>query len=283
MFAQIIAGIGAKKNRRLKNFSYRIKIVDIMNTKIFLIAGTEDGRELAEFLVARNFEVTASVVSDYGRRLLETCAGIKINDKPLDKDGLEKILREESFEFLVDASHPYAKNVSANAISAAQAAQIIYIRYERAESDFTYEKIFKVADYGAAARKAAELGKNIYLTTGSRNLKIFVELLRGCNLTVRILPTAEVLSQCESLGLSPKQIVAMQGPFSTELNVELFKHANAEVIVTKNSGKIGGADTKLAAAQILNLPVVMVERPQISYPNLAETFEGVLKLLEENT
>ena len=99
-------------------------------------------------------------------------------------------------------------------------------------------------------------------------------------MTARILPTAEVLTQCESLGLSPKQIIAMQGAFSTELNVELFKHANAEVIVTKNSGQIGGADTKLEAAKILNLPVVMIDKPKIFYPNLATTFDDVLKLLE---
>ncbi len=247
-----------------------------MNTKIFLIAGTQDGRKLAELLLKKFFDVTASVVSDYGRKLLETCAGIKINDKPLDEDELEKILREGDFKFLIDASHPYAKNISANAIAAAQAANVFYIRYERAESIFDYDKIFQVESYEAAVAKAAELGKNIYLTTGSRNLKIFADRLRDCNLTVRILPTAEVLTQCETLGLLPKQIVAMQGPFSTELNVELFKHADAEVIVTKNSGQIGGADTKLKAAKILNLPVVMIERPKIFYPNLAKTFDDVL-------
>lgn len=253
-----------------------------MNKKIFFIAGTEDGRKLAEFLSEKSFDVTASVVSDYGRKLLETCAGIKINDKPLERDELEKILREDNFNCLVDASHPYAKNISTNAISAAQAAQIVYIRYERAEINFAYEKIFPVDSYEAAALKAAELGKNIYLTTGSRSLKIFVDLLKDRNLTVRVLPTAEVLNQCEALNLSPKNIVAMQGPFSTELNAELFKHAGAEVIVTKNSGSIGGADTKLEAAQILNLPVVMINRPKIFYPNLATTFNDVLKFLEEN-
>lgn len=251
-----------------------------MNTKIFLIAGTEDGRLLAKFLSQKNFNVTASVVSEYGRKLLGTCAGIKINDKPLDRDDLEKILREEHFNFLVDASHPYAKNISANAIDAAQAAQIVYVRYERAEIEFDYEKIFHVDSYKEAALQAAELGKNIFLTTGSRNLKIFVDLLKDCNLTARILPTAEVLTQCEALGLTPKQIIAMQGSFSTELNVELFKHAGAEVIVTKNSGQIGGADTKLEAAKILNLPVVVINKPKIDYPNVATTFDDVLKFLE---
>ena len=252
-----------------------------MNKKIFLIAGTEDGRKLAEFLLNRDFDITASVVSEYGRKLLETCAGIKINDKPLDRDELTLILRDGNFDCLVDASHPYAKNVSTNAISAAQAAQIPYVRYERAEIAFDYEKIFRVDSCEAAALKARELGKNIFLTTGSRSLKIFVDLLKDCNLTARVLPTADVLAQCETLGLTPKQIVAMQGAFSVELNAELFKHAGAEVIVTKNSGQIGGADTKIAAARLLNLPVVMIDRPKIAYPNLAATFDEVLKFLEE--
>ena len=252
-----------------------------MDKKIFLIAGTEDARKLAEFLLNRGFDLTASVVSDYGRKLLEPCAGVKINYKPLDRDELEKILCTGDFDYIVDASHPYAKNVSTNAISAAHAAQIPYIRYERAEIDFDYEKIFRVDSYEAAALKASEFGKNIFLTTGSRTLKIFVNLLKDCNLTARVLPTAEVLAQCEALGLTPKQIVAMQGAFSVELNAELFKHAGAEVIVTKNSGQIGGADTKIAAARLLNLPVVMIDRPKIVYPNRVETFDEVLKFLEE--
>ncbi len=250
-----------------------------MNKKIFLIAGTEDGRKLAEFLNERGFDVTASVVSDYGRKLLETCTGVKINDRPLDRDDLEKILRDGNFDCLVDASHPYARNVSTNAVDAANAAQILYVRYERATIDFDYEKIFHVDSYEAAARKAAELGKNIFLTTGSRNLKIFVDLLKGCNVTARVLPTAEVLAHCESLGLSPKQIVAVQGAFSVAFNVEMFKHAGADVVVTKNSGQLGGTATKLAAAKALNLPVVMINRPKLDYPNCAATFDDILKFI----
>ena len=255
-----------------------------MNTKIFLIAGTQDGRELAQLLLERGFDVTASVVSDYGRKLLQTCAGLKVNDKSLDADEFEKILREGNFDAVVDASHPYAQNVSVNAIRAAQAANIFYVRYERAQVEVTGENIFRVDGYEAAAVKASELGKNIFVTTGSRNLKTFVEspALKDCNLTVRVLPTAEVLAQCEALGLSPKQIVAIQGAFSTQLNVELFRHAKAEVLVTKNSGQVGGADTKLAAAKILNLPVVLIDRPKIDYLNLATTFDKVLTLIAEN-
>ena len=231
--------------------------------KIFLIAGTEDGRKLAKFLADKNFQITASVVSEYGKKILEQYENIQVNDKKLNADELEKILREENFKILVDASHPYAENISQNAIAACENSKVFYIRYERPEI-------------------SAKLGKNIFLTTGSRNLKKFVECaaVKNCNITARILPTAEVLAECEKF-LSPKNIIAVQGKFSTELNLELFKHAQAEVIVTKNSGEVGGADTKILAAEILNLPVVMIDRPKIFYPNVAENFEEVLKEIEK--
>ena len=245
---------------------------------IFVIAGTEDGRELAGFLLNNGLDVTASVVSSYGKALLERYERIKINVKKLDEDELVRLLLNDNVEVLVDASHPYAVNVSQNAMAACHRADIPYIRYERESIPLTYDKIFHVADYETAAIKAAELGKNIFLTTGSRNLKAFVDspALRECRLIARILPTADVLAECEKLGFNPKNIVAMQGPFSTELNVELFKHYQAEVIISKDSGQIGGVDTKLTAAEELNLPVVLIDRPVINYDNVVSDFDAVL-------
>lgn len=249
--------------------------------KIFLTAGTEDGRKLAEFLTRHGHNVTVSVVSEYGKKILQQYNDIEINDKSLNAAELTENLRGK-FDMLVDATHPYAVNVSQNAIDACKSAEIPYIRFERPEVEVNAENIFRVDGYESAAIKAAELGKNIFITTGSRNLKKFIEspALKNCNLTVRILPTAEVLKECESYGLTPKQIIAMQGPFTTELNAETFKHCRADVIITKNSGKVGGADTKLAAAKILNLPVVMINRPKIFYPNIAKTFDEVLNFIQ---
>ena len=248
---------------------------------IFVIAGTEDGRELAGFLLNHGFEVIASVVSSYGKTLLSRYEGIKVNDKKLDENELAEILLNGEVTALVDASHPYAVNVSQNAMKACHKANIPYIRYERKSLPLTYENIHHVADYESAAIKAAQLGRNVFLTTGSRNLKTFVEssALKDCNLIARILPTAEVLAECEKLGFNPKNIVAMQGPFSTELNVELFRHYNAEVIVSKDGGQIGGVDTKLIAAEKLNLPVVLIDRPKVRYDNVVSSFEEVLNFL----
>ena len=250
---------------------------------IFIAAGTQDGRELTGRLLQAGYSVIASVVSSYGEKLLAEYPGLLINDQPLDEEGLVSYLTEKNVALFVDASHPYAANVSQNAMKACRRLSIPYIRYERQSVPVAYEKVYVVENYDEAAQKAGALGKRIFLTTGSRNVRVFTEspALRDHEIIVRILPTAEVLAEMEALGLTPKQIVALQGPFSKELNVALYRQYQAEVVVTKNSGEIGGTDTKLEAAVELKLPVVMIDRPRIAYDKVVYTFNDVLQFVAE--
>ena len=252
---------------------------------IFVVAGTQDGREIAKMLLENGYDVAASVVSRYGGELLAHSCGQKclINDKPLDEKALKAYLQEHDIRLLVDASHPYAANVSANAIKVCEALNIPYIRYERDLSAIDYDKVTVVHSYEEAAEAAAGLGRKIFLTTGSRNLEKFVHspALKDCELTARVLPTAEVIALCEELGIDAGHIVALQGPFSRELNVELFCKYGAEVIITKNSGTIGGTDTKLAAAKELGLPLVLIDRPQLHYPCLTHDYAEILAFAQQ--
>ncbi len=251
---------------------------------IFLAAGTQDGRELAGVLLAAGYEVTASVVSRYGEELLAKYPGLHVNDQPLDEDGLTSYLQQNKIRLFVDASHPYAANVSKNAMNACRRLSLPYIRYERQSVPVEYERTFRVESYEEAAEKAAELGQNVFLTTGSRNVKAFTESpnMTGHTVTARVLPTAEVIAEMTSLGLTPKNIVAMQGPFSTELNVALYRQYGADVVVTKNSGALGGTDTKLEAARALGLPVVLIDRPKVRYDAMAESFDEVLEFVAKH-
>ena len=252
---------------------------------IFVLAGTQDGREIVRLLLEQGHDVAASVVSSYGGELLAHACGQRclINDKPLDEAALKDYLQEHDIRLLVDASHPYAANVSRNAIAVCQALSIPYIRYERDLSKLDYDRITVVHSYEEAAQAAAALGTKIFLTTGSRNLDKFVHSpdLRDCELTARVLPTAEVIGLCESLGLDAGHIVALQGPFSQELNRELFRKYGAEVIITKNSGTIGGTDTKFAAAAELNLPIVLIDRPKLNYPCITHDYAEVLAFAKQ--
>lgn len=256
---------------------------------IFVAAGTQDGREIIGLLLQQGYAVTASVISYYGEKLLAQYASygekLVINDQALDAKGLAEYFHAHHVNLLVDASHPYAVNVSQNAMAACKAQHIPYIRYERDLTQLAYEKIIVVHSYEEACEQAAKCGEHIFLTTGSRNLQKFTtsSYLQGKNLIARVLPTAEVIALCEQLGLLPGQIIGMQGPFSQMLNQELFAKYHADVIVTKNSGSIGGTDTKIAAAQAMGLPVIVIDRPKLHYDRLARTYEEVLTFVKEHS
>ena len=247
---------------------------------IFLFAGTKDGRELGEELLKKNYPLIISVTSDYGKSLIEN-KNVIINQKPLDLNELIIYLKENNVKIVIDASHPYAINASQNAIIAAEKLNIKYLRYERAKTIIDYENIYLVKDNMEATKIAANLGKNIFFTTGSKTAKYFFEepQLKNHRLVFRVLPEARVISDLNAIGILPDDIVALKGPFTKELNRELFKAYNADVIVTKDSGNIGGANTKIDAAKDLNLPVVMIERPKINYPNIAYEFDDVFDFI----
>ncbi len=245
---------------------------------ILVLAGTLDGREIAAGLTDAGYEVMASVVSDYGRILAEQ-SGVKAQAAAMTDRELAQFIRDEGITLLVDATHPYAVNVSRNAAGAAKEAQIPCIRYERPSSDLpNYAKLLVAKDMKEAAELAMKAGKTIFLTTGSHTLALFrAAATADCRLIARVLPQPDVITACLEAGFLPGDIVAVQGPFSQELNRAFFQEYKADVMVTKNSGVVGGTDSKIAAAMELNMTVVVVQRPPA---NGAETMSSVRDLLE---
>ena len=141
---------------------------------------------------------------------------------------------------------------------------IPYLRWQRPPLDLGVHPLIHWAeDIPAAAQIAAELGQRILLTTGSNALPEWVSLfsLKDKMLYIRVLPTAGVLALCESLGFKPNQIIAAQGPFSQEWDEAMFKQLGIEVVITKESGKVGGTLEKVQACLSLNIPLVILKRP----------------------
>ena len=251
---------------------------------ILVLAGTKDGRELISLLAQTGYPVIASVFSDYGRDLLQE-TNVIIHTGPLDDQGLTTLIQERHIQILVDASHPYAVNVSHNAMLACQHTGIHYLRYERPTVPMpSYENLHLVTDYQQAAEVASTLGKTVFLTTGSRHLKLFKTALclQDHRLIARVLPEPSVLMECQNHGFLPKDIIAIQGPFSHELNMILFKEYQADVIITKNSGQVGGSDTKITAAMALGLPLVVIDRPMMLYTQIVTTLTDVIQFVKEN-
>lgn len=250
---------------------------------ILVLAGTKDGRDLIALLAQAGYQVMASAFSQYGGELIQF-DNVRVHTGPLDEHGLAGLITLNEIDMVVDASHPYAVNVSQNSMLACEATGIHYLRYERPTAAMpVYEGLHVVNDYQQAIEKAASLGKCMFLTTGSRHLKLFknASCLEHHRIIARVLPEPSVLIECIDLGFSPKDIVAIQGPFSHELNMALFKEYQADVIVTKNSGQVGGSDTKITAAMALGLPLVIIDRPTIEYKKIVYAIEDVIQFIKE--
>ncbi|MDW7684105.1 MAG: precorrin-6A reductase [Bacillota bacterium] len=251
---------------------------------ILLMGGTKDARMLAAAL-HRAFPremIVATAVSDYGADLLREQGGCIVLQGAMDAAALGRFIKEKEVRVLVDATHPYAEQASAQAVRAAKEANIHYLRYERPSTEVPAGNgVYYAPDFKAAAVIAARHGDTLFLTIGTRHLQEFLENLPpGKNVIARILPDEAGFGLCRRLGLSPAAVVALQGPVSQRLNTALFAEYGAEVVVSKESGEAGGTPQKVAAAKELKIPIVLVRRPagQDGLSTPAEVISALRKL-----
>lgn len=231
---------------------------------IFLLGGTSEGRELALRIAAAGYPVLLSVATDYGADIADA-AGVSLTiTGRLDALAMKKKLQEKEVTAVVDATHPFARSVTLTARHACIELGIPYIRYLRPGLvDSEHPLVHYAQDYEQAAGMAVMLGKRVFSTLGAARLGSIADIIHqaGGHLVVRILPDAQSITKCLSLGIAGKDIIAMQGPFTQALNREMYLAYGAEVVLTKESGSVGGTDTKLKAALACGIPIVMIRRP----------------------
>ncbi|MDF2681299.1 MAG: precorrin-6x reductase [Brevibacillus sp.] len=253
---------------------------------ILVLAGTSDARELALLIQQAGYELLTTVVTDNAAKSMEE-AGVPVQVGRLTAEDIQQLIAAKGVRAVVDASHPFAEEASKNAMAAAKAAEVPYIRYERESlSAPGSEKLIVVEDYVQAAELAADKRGVIMLTTGSKTLKIFTDRLLGLpdtTLVARMLPRIDNMQKCEELGLEQKNIVAMQGPFSKELNKALYDHYGVTLMITKESGKVGAFDEKVEAALEMGIETIVIGRPQIDYGTKFSDYENVLDQLNQVT
>ncbi len=239
---------------------------------IWLIGGTSDATHIAEQLLSLNHKLIVTVVSEQGRL---ACKGLECSVfvGAMDADRMGAFIREHDVEQIVDASHPFAQNVSENALIAAQKAKLNYVRYERPLK--RYSSAMYVNSYEEAVDFLSSRDGNVLLTTGSRMLQKFSPL-KTDRLFVRVMPCREGLEACEVLGISMKQILAFNGQVSTELNYQIIREFNIRYVVSKDSGDAGALPEKVTAAERAGIPIIIIERPRIVYPELCSSFEELL-------
>lgn len=232
---------------------------------IFLIlAGTEDGRLLAEKFQEKGHQVILSTLTEYGKEIAQE-QGLQARSGALNEESLRWLLFEKKIEGLIDATHPYAQNIRQLALKVAQDTGTPYFRWERPVGNYPEDPLIHFAkDLEEAGKLAGKLGKKVFLSTGSRTLAQFMrhEELAESELFVRVLPKADIIKECEELGLKPYQIVAMQGPFTEKLNQALWEQLKIDVVITKESGAVGGTMEKVQSCLNIGIPIVIWQRPQ---------------------
>ena len=230
-------------------------------SEICVFAGTTEGRRLVEFLTGQPVKVLACVATDYGEALIPPAENVEISAGRLDQARMEALFTARRFNMVVDATHPYATRVSEQLSAACERTSTPYLRLNR-ESTPSGEDAIHVDSIEEAADYLARHPGIALIATGGKALEPYtaVEGYRE-RFYVRVLPMSASVRACEDAGFAPSHIIAMQGPFSVEMNAATLKSVCADYLVTKDSGASGGLPEKLEAARQAGARCIVVGRP----------------------
>ncbi len=259
---------------------------------ILVMSGTEEGREIVKRLNDKGEGVVTTVATEYGHEIYEKIGlGHLCIQGRLDVGELSELIRNRSVDTLIDATHPYATQASLNAMKASEESGVKYIRFQRSASiaesgdkgDAALESqsfVHVVNDMDEAVNWCSESDrKRVLLTTGFSAAEKFVNLKEEKEIYIRILPMAEHIEKCIKMGIKPSNILALQGPFSLELNTAIYNQYKIDVVVTKDSGKTGGVPEKIQSASDAGIDIVIIKREEIDYPVKCSSINEVFDIL----
>lgn len=215
--------------------------------KILVFGGTTEGREISEAISKKGILVDLHVATEYGNQIVEKNGNLNVVTGRLDCNQIRDIIETVDYECVIDATHPFATEVSRN-IYDAISDKTMLIRFKRKTAHEKSEGIRYFSSAYEAYDALKQTDGRILLTTGSKDLKTYCgdEETRQ-RIFARVIPAVESLELCKKAGLEGSQIIAMQGPFSEKMNISIIEEKRIKVLVTKQSGVAGGTDSKISA------------------------------------
>lgn len=243
---------------------------------ILLFAGTTEGRILAEELAKRGIFTVVSAATQYGGSLIKENEFIHVLAGKKNEAEIEALINTEHPDFVIDATHPYAAEASDNIQMACANTKCQYMRLLREQQEGIKDSCVYVDSIAQAVDYLEKQEGNILVTTGSNELKEYTRLTGyEKRLYVRVLSVLKSVEICDGLGIRGSHLIAMQGPFSEEMNLALLRAVSARFLVTKESGSQGGFQQKTAAAKKAGVCTVIIGRPR------AETGYSILEVLQK--
>ena len=249
--------------------------------RILIFSGTTEGRRLTEFLDGRNAEVYVSTATEYGKECTGEHENAEVFSGRMDQKQMAELMKKKQIDLVIDATHPFAQLVTGEIRKACESMGVQYLRCLREEAEETGEEkqVIWQDSVKAAAEYLAGTEGQILITTGSKELAKYTKIpdyKERCY--ARVLSTGQAVLDSIACGFEGKHLIAMQGPFSKEMNVATIHQTGAKYFVTKESGKAGGFEEKVQAAKETGAVLVAVGRPKES----GWTFSEVCEWLEEN-
>lgn len=250
--------------------------------KFLIFAGTTEGREIVSYLSDKNVQMHVCVATEYGETLIEKSENISVSPQRLNKDEMKELITKENFDLVIDTTHPYAVEVTANISAACNETQTRYLRLTRMsqkENDLDKDVVY-VNSVEESIEYLNNTSGNVLITTGSKELAKFTKADDYKErIYARVLSTPKVVEECSKLGFEGKHLICMQGPFNEEFNYALLKQVSAKYMVTKESGKAGGYLDKIKAAKRAGVVTIVIGRPA---DDKGYSYGEILKILEDD-
>lgn len=253
----------------------------ISRKQVWLIGGTQESAILAQAIAQSQIPCIISVTTESAKCLYPESEYLTIWVGKLEKHQINQFVTNHHINRILDASHPYAVEISQLAIAISQTYNIPYLRYERPVINSQPSDQIQYLDSLETLLKANYLqGKRVLLTLGYRSLSAFAQWQDQAILFARILPSAVALNAALKAGFTPDRIMALRPPLSLELEQALWQHWQISLVVTKASGTAGGEDIKINLAQQLNLPLIIITRPVIDYPQVTDSINDGMEFVK---
>lgn len=241
--------------------------------KVFLLGGTKDSINIIQHL-KNNYDchILTTTTTEYGAKLAREGGSDETIARPLPKDEIKEIIINDNYDLLIDATHPFASHITQTSASLSKELDSPYIRFERPTTNLENidtHNIHYADSFDEAGKLIAENypNGNVLHFAGANTMEEILKHIPVERFYPRILKVESSIQKCESLNVDPNHIIPMIGAASLEENMELIEKYDASVMITKESGEVGGVIEKIEAANKKNVAIVMIQRPKIEELN----------------
>ncbi|MGK7911930.1 MAG: cobalt-precorrin-6A reductase [Synechococcus sp.] len=241
---------------------------------IWLIGGTSESKRMAQCLTDWGYSWRVTVATPSAAQLYTSLPG-QVSAGRLTPSTIDRFLSTHSIRAIIDASHPFATQISQLAIQASQTHHLPYLRYERPSLPL-HPKTLLLPNFEAVLQPHYLDRQRVFLTTGVKTLHLFADWHQRSHLWARILPGTSSRQQALTAGFPPDRLIQQRLPTrqeqaqhpeeQTERERQLWRSLDISTVVTKEAGAAGAFALKQELALELKVQLIAIARPRMDYP-----------------